>query len=125
MLKVVDKSADSLTVEFTGADLKNWYRAVGRDRIYICHVIEQVVRDVNLHPNQFLTPDSCHLIKTLKALVPNRFTDQYSHSTVVMNHILRKYHSRAAGTSGDVSFRTRMNLLNCVPDDFVFTIPMK
>lgn len=118
MLKVLSKERNSVTVEFTGADLKKWYAEIGPRRRYICHVLESVVTDAKVCSKEFITPNSYELIAALKAVVPERFKVKGSDSPVIMNHMPKKFHSG----SGNYAFRTRLNLLKCVPDDHVFTL---
>ncbi len=120
MLQVLAKERNSVTVEFTGADLKKWYADLGQRRIYICHVLETVVTDAGVCEKQFITPNSHELIAALKAVVPERFKVKGSGSSVIMNHLLKRFHSDAEDVS--YQFSTRMNLLKCVPDDHVFTL---
>jgi hypothetical protein len=120
MLKVLSKERNSVTVEFTGADLKKWYADLGPCRIYICHVLETVVRDAEVCSKEFVSPNSYELIAALKAVVPERFKVTNSGSSVIMNHLLKRFHSDAVDSS--YQFSTRMNLLKCVPDDHVFTM---
>lgn len=103
------------TAQFTGADLKKWYAESGWTRIYICHVLEKVVEAAL---GQVLTAKSADVIDALRAAVPNRFKKNVR-TTVVDNQLLKKYVSRERFSA---AYHTRVNLLNCVPDDHVFTI---
>lgn len=115
MLKVLEKTRNSVTVQFTGADLKKWYSEHGWTRIYICHVLEKVVEGAL---DQCLTAKSADVIDALRAAVPNRFKNNVR-TTVVDNQLLKKYVSRERYSA---AYHTRVNLLKCIPDDHVFTV---
>lgn len=120
MLQVLNKTHNAATVQFTGSDLKKWYAELGEHRVYICHVLESIVTDANVSVKKFLTPHSQDLIAQLRALVPERFKVKKSASSVLALHLKRKYHSRSKAMNN--AFHTRVNLLNYVPDDHVFTL---
>lgn len=120
MLKILTPTCKSLTMQFTGADLKAWYAEHGDGYVYICHVLGRVL-ETSFRPtarNGMI--ESSEVINALKVAVPNRFLKKTcGMSSVITNHMLNKYISRA-----EVGSKTRRNLLKHVPDDFVFTIPV-
>lgn len=119
MLKVLEKTHNTATVQFTGADLKKWYAELGEKRVYICHVLESVVTDANVSRKKFLTPHSQDLINQFRELVPNRFKVKKSASSVMTLHLQRRYFSKSGAND---AFHTRVNFLKCIPDDHVFTV---
>lgn len=119
MLKVLEKTRNSVTVQFTGADLKKWYAELGEKRVYICHVLEKIVTDACLCSKSFLTPHSHDLIDQFRKLVPSRFKVKKSASSVMTLHLQRRYFSKSGAND---AFHTRVNFLKCIPDDHVFTV---
>lgn len=120
MLKVLNRNQFGVEIEFTGADLKEWYESVGRRHIFICHVITNVVQNA-IHSHRTFYPNAEQVIGLLKEAVPIRFraTPKYAHARVVESFMLSKYLIR------DGNYQTRKNLLAYVPDDFVFKLTMR
>jgi hypothetical protein len=121
MLQVVQNTNGIMTVQFNGADLKKWYACHGWTKIYICHVVKEILVEQHLIPkNSYAMAESRDLINALREAVPNRFTARPVRGSVVVNYLLRKYVSNAGGSG----VRTRANLVNCVPDSFMFTVKL-
>lgn len=118
MLQVLKKDRNSVTVQFTGADLKKWYDDLGPGLVYICHVLGTVVENAKVCSKGSVRLNSHDLIAALKAVVPERFKVDASCSTIITHHMLKRFHS----CSNDYAFRTRLNLLNRIPDDHTFTM---
>jgi hypothetical protein len=117
MLKLTPIAGNKYTMQFTGADLKKWYAEKGWFAIYICHVLESVVTETI---QQELAVNSRELVTAIMAVVPERFKQQ-TVSPVITMMLLKKYHSRGEHSP----FRTRLNLLNCIPDEHEFTLTLK
>jgi hypothetical protein len=99
-------------VEFTGAELKKFYKE--QDQYFICSAIR------NEYTKQFgveMHPTSESVILSIRQAVPNRFkkNDPESCKNVMGAWLLMKYAN---------ANNCRQRVIALVPDDFVFTIPM-
>lgn len=121
MLKIVGSTEYTTTVQFTGADLKEWYRELGQESVFICHVTMKKVSEILCRPWAGSCIESRDMINELRRAVPNRFMKTPSASSTVHRHMLKKYRSRV----NFGSYHTRSNLIGCVPDDFIFTFELK
>lgn len=119
MLQVLEKTNNTATVQFTGADLKKWYAEHGERQVFFCHVLERVVTNANVCRGKILMPHSHDLIDQFRELVPSRFKVNKSASTALTPHLRRRYVSKSGDNYG---FHTRMNLLKYIPDVHVFTL---
>lgn len=118
MLQVLSKGRNAAVIQFTGADLKQWYKEFGDENKFFCHIITKVVRLNADLPQMY--PDSEMVIGEFRKLVPHRFKAPVKWSRTIDNNLKSKYLTGKVGDTG-VSYRSRVNLLKCVPDDHVFT----
>lgn len=118
MLQVLSQSRNTAVVQFTGADLKHWYKEFGAQCPFFCNIITKVVRlNAGLHS---MHPDSEMVIGEFRKLVPHRFKAPVKWSRTIDNNLKSKYLTGEVGETG-VSYKSRVNLLKCIPDDHVFT----
>jgi hypothetical protein len=99
-------------VEFTGAELKKFYRA--HDSYFVCSAIKaeyKKVFGVEMHPA------SEPVILSIRNAVPNRFKKRAPETckNVLGAWLLKKY---------AYANNCRHHVISQIPDDYVFTIPM-
>jgi hypothetical protein len=99
-------------MEFTGAELKQFYKA--HDQYFVCSAIRLE------YTKQFgveMHPPSESVILSIRQAVPNRFKKNPPESckNVMGAWLLQKYATAC---------NCRQRVIDLVPDDYVFTIPM-
>lgn len=120
MFAVLERNHYGLVVQFTGADLKEWYQLEGERHVFFCHVITHMVQKL-VQTHRAFHPNAEQVIGFMKDAVPERFrvAPKYVCARAIESYMKSKYIVQYANR------RTRKNLLARVPDDFVFTIDMR
>jgi hypothetical protein len=119
MLQVLAKGRNIATIQFTGADLKKWYGEFGKEAVFFCHVMGSVMKHYAGTCRMY--PNSDMVIEDMRKLAPKRFKAPVTWSRTIDNNLKLKYVPGGKVGGTDVSFRLRVNLLKCIPDDHVFT----
>lgn len=110
MLTILDQPARTVTVQFSGKHLKEWYAKYGTSSLFICNVIHRVFReqfDIKGH----YYPNSLFVINEFRNLFPKRFKKPVAWSETINNNLKSKYNS----------FYCRKNMIRLIPDDHIFT----
>lgn len=124
MLTIIEKTANTATVEFSGEHLKKWYAEYGNEFCFICRVIGYVFREQqNIASRKLYKPNSAFVVNEFRNLFPKRFKKPVAWEDSIGYSLKSKYSGGKGGKPGCYSdpIRSRSNMIKLIPDDHIFT----